>query len=463
MAPYRRINHILTSKPVGQVLEVKGWLRTKRETKDLSFLEVNDGSCLANLQVLAEPALDNYETAIQKLSTGCSLRVVGRLVQSPAKGQDVELLATEVSVYGWAPAESYPLQKKRHSFEFLREIAHLRPRTNSLGAVARVRSALSFAVHRFFQERDFFHIHTPIITTSDCEGAGEMFTVTSLDLDHPPKADDRVNFTEDFFGRRANLTVSGQLEAEIYALALGNVYTFGPTFRAENSNTSRHLAEFWMVEPEMAFCDLKQDAALAEEFLKYLIQYALNHCDKDINLFARFVDKDLLRKYYAVLEKDFATITYTEAVERLRQAERSFEFPVRWGADLQSEHERYLTDEIFKRPVVVLHYPKSIKPFYMRVNDDGKTVAAMDILFPGIGEIVGGSQREERYDVLVARMEELGLERREYEWYLDLRRYGTVPHAGFGLGFERIVQFATGMHNIREVIPFPRTPGSAAF
>lgn len=460
---HQRIAQILKTKPLGTTIEIKGWLKTKRDSKGFSFLEVNDGSCLASLQVIADQDLANYETEIHTLTTGCSLRVVGDLTESPAKGQEVELKAQEIEIYGLADPESYPLQKKRHSFEFLREIAHLRPRTNSLGAVARVRSALSFATHKFFQDRGFFHIHTPIITTSDCEGAGEMFTVTSLDLNNPPKSNNRINFDEDFFGRQASLTVSGQLEAEIYALALGDVYTFGPTFRAENSNTSRHLAEFWMIEPEMAFCDLTRDIDVAEEYLKYLVQYGLDHCKDDINLFAKFVDKELMSKFENVLKKDFARISYTEAVDRLIQSGRKFEFPVDWGTDLQSEHERYLTEEVFKQPVVVTDYPKTIKPFYMRANDDGKTVAAMDILFPSIGEIVGGSQREERYDILLDRINETGLNKDDYEWYLDLRRYGSVPHAGFGVGFERIIQFITGMHNIREVIPFPRTPGSAVF
>ena len=389
--------------------------------------------------------------------------ISGELLPSPAKGQDVELRADRVEVLGWADPETYPLQKKRHSFEFLRSIAHLRPRTNSLGAVARVRSRLSHAIHTFFQERGFFHIHTPIITMSDCEGAGEMFSVTSLDLENLPKHDGKVDFRQDFFGRPANLTVSGQLEAEVYALALGNVYTFGPTFRAENSNTSRHLAEFWMVEPEMAFCDLQRDIDLAEEFLKYLVRFALEHCREDLDLFARFIDKTLYDRLEGVLAHDFIRITYSEAITRLEDANRSFEYPIQWGTDLQSEHERYLCEDVFQQPIVVTDYPAAIKPFYMRINDDNKTVAAMDILFPGIGEIIGGSQREERPDLLVSRMDAMGIPRADYEWYLDLRRYGSVPHAGFGLGFERFIQFVTGMHNIREVIPFPRTPGNAAF
>ncbi|MHB1013833.1 MAG: asparagine--tRNA ligase [Desulfurivibrionaceae bacterium] len=462
MSQYLRIAQILTEKPIGQTVEIKGWIRTRRDSKGFSFLEVNDGSCVANLQVIAEESLPRYEEDILRLTTGCSVRISGLLAASPAKGQMVELKAAEVEVYGWADPETYPLQKKRHSFEFLREIGHLRPRTNSLGSVARVRSALSFAVHRFFQEQGFQYIHTPIITTSDCEGAGEMFTVTTLDLNNVPRKDGRPDFSQDFFGRQANLTVSGQLEAEIYCLALGNVYTFGPTFRAENSNTSRHLAEFWMVEPEMAFCDLSQDMQMAEAFIKYLVRYVLDHCPEEIELFNNFVDKGLKARLGAVLDQDFARITYTEAIELLTTCTKEFNFPVAWGADLQSEHERYLCEEVFKRPLIVSDYPKSIKPFYMRVNDDNTTVAAMDILVPGIGEIIGGSQREERYDRLASRIAEMGLNLPDYAWYLDLRRYGTVPHAGFGLGFERLIQFVSGMANIREVIPFPRTPGSAS-
>ena len=459
-----RIAGLLAAKPLDTVVEICGWVRTRRDAKGgFSFLEINDGSCVANLQVIADQTLTNYHSEVTRLATGCAVKVTGKLVASPAKGQEVELAAATLEVTGWADPEHYPLQKKRHSFEFLRTISHLRPRTNSLGAVARLRSALSFAVHQFFNERGFFLVHTPIITTSDCEGAGEMFTVTSLDLNHLPRtADGRIDMARDFFGRQASLTVSGQLEAEVYALALGQVYTFGPTFRAENSNTSRHLAEFWMIEPEMAFCDLAGDIDVAEALLKHLIRHVVEHCSEDFDLFCRFVDQSLEARLQAVLARPFPRITYTEAVERLEKSGRSFEFPVAWGTDLQSEHERFLTEQIFAGPVVVTDYPLAIKPFYMRANDDGKTVAAMDILLPGIGEIVGGSQREERYDRLTARMEALGLDREEYGWYLDLRRYGSAPHSGFGLGFERIIQFVTGMANIREVIPFPRTPGAAA-
>lgn len=448
----RRIRSLLTEQPVGEKITIVGWVRTKRDTGSFSFIEINDGSCLANLQLIADDKLDNYTQVVKNLSTGCSIEVVGELKESPAKGQKIELHASQVSLIGSADPETYPLQKKRHSFEFLRDLTHLRPRTNALGAVARVRSRLSYGVHQFFQERGFLQVHTPIITTSDCEGAGEMFQVAG---------GMGRGSTEHFFGRQAGLTVSGQLQAEVYALALGDVYTFGPTFRAENSNTSRHLAEFWMVEPEMAFCDLSGNMAIAQELFKYLLRDVLEQCSEDIQLFDKFIEKGLLEKLHGVLEKEFIHITYTEAVERLVGADRKFEYPVEWGKDLQSEHEKYLTEEVFDAPVIVTDYPASIKPFYMRVNDDEKTVAAMDVLVPGIGEIIGGSQREERYDVLLSRMTQGGIDTVEHAWYLDLRKYGSVPHSGFGLGFERLVQFVTGMANIREVIPFPRTPGSA--
>ena len=463
MARYLRINELYREKPLGEQIEVKGWLKTRRDAKGFSFLELNDGSAPANLQIIADQDLANYQSEISRLTTGCSLRALGTLAASPAKGQEFELQADEIEIYGWADPDTYPLQKKRHSFEFLRTIAHLRPRTNSLAAVARIRSALAFAVHEFFQQRGFFQLHTPIITTSDCEGAGEMFTVTTLELDKLGAKPAAELFADDFFGRRANLTVSGQLEAEVYALALGRVYTFGPTFRAENSNTSRHLAEFWMIEPEMAFCDLAEDIDTAEALLKHLVRHAMEKCAADLELFARFVDQELPKRLTGVLEGDFVRLSYTEAVELLEKSGHPFSYPVHWGADLQSEHERFLAEQEFKRPVVVTDYPRAIKPFYMRLNDDGRTVAAMDILFPTIGEVVGGSQREERYDLLAGRMQEAGLNMAEYGWYLDLRRYGSVPHAGFGLGFERIVQFVTGMANIRDVIPFPRTPGAASF
>lgn len=446
-----RVRELLKNKPVGEFVTVEGWVRTRRDTGEFSFIEVNDGSCLSNIQIIANEDLENY-TNIKQLTTGCSVRIKGQLTDSPAKGQEVEILADEVIVVGLADPETYPLQKKRHSFEFLRELSHLRPRTNALGAVSRVRSRLSYGIHQFFQEKGFFQVHTPIITTSDCEGAGEMFQVT---------APNDKGKEEHFFGRMAGLTVSGQLQAEVYALSLGDVYTFGPTFRAENSNTSRHLAEFWMIEPEMPFCDLKGNMQIAEAMLKYVFQDAMDNCVEDLNLFDKFIEKGVLDKLRGIVDKKFGHITYTEAIDILLKADKKFEFPVEWGTDLQSEHERFLTEEVFKCPLVVTDYPAKIKPFYMRVNDDEKTVAAMDILVPGIGEIVGGSQREERYEVLESRMLEAGIDVEEYSWYLDLRRYGTVPHSGFGLGFERLVQFVTGMKNIREVIPFPRTPGSA--
>ena len=446
-----RIKKLLQQKPGEKAVVVRGWVRTRRDTGSFSFLEINDGSCLSNLQVIADASLENYAEEIAKLGAGCSVEITGVLQESPAKGQNVELQAASVSVIGWADPEKYPLQKKRHSLEFLRSISHLRPRTNALGAVTRIRARLTVAVNRFFEERDFIQVHTPIITTSDCEGAGEMFQVsaTGEKKDAP------------FFGSSAGLTVSGQLQAEVYAMALGQVYTFGPTFRAENSNTSRHLAEFWMIEPEMAFCDLAGDMELATDLLKFVLQDVLDNCAEDLTLCNKFIEKGLLQKLENVVKKDFVHLSYTAAVEELQQAKEKFEYPVEWGTDLQSEHERYLTEKVYKCPVIVTDYPASIKPFYMRLNDGGKTVAAMDILVPGIGEIVGGSQREERLEILVKRMIESGIDTTEYDWYLDLRRYGTVPHAGFGLGFERLVQFATGMSNIREVIPFPRTPGFA--
>jgi len=455
------IKHILKEKPLNQIVEVKGWVRTRRDTKGLSFIELNDGSSLKNLQVICEQEMEEFDSLVRKITTGCAAVFKGCLTESPAKGQDVELRAEKLEVLGWAPAESYPLQKKRHSLEFLREIAHLRPRTNSIGAITRIRSSLSMSVVNFFHDHDFCQIHTPIITTSDCEGAGEMFTVTTLAPEVMTGGPDK--FAADFFGQRAGLTVSGQLEAEAYALALGRVYTFGPTFRAENSNTSRHLAEFWMVEPEMAFCDLEADIDLAEQFLKHLVSHVQKNCREDLELFERFVDRELPKRLAGVLEQDFARTTYSEAVELLEKSGRKFEFPVGWGIDLQSEHERYLTEEVFKRPLVVTDYPAAIKPFYMRDNDDDRTVAAMDILFPGTGEIIGGSQREDRYEVLERKMVAAGIDLEAYRWYLDLRLYGSAPHAGFGMGFERFVQFVTGMSNIRDVIPFPRTPGHAVF
>ena len=457
MGPTRVVD-ILRDQPVGRPVAISGWLRTRRDSGGLSFLEVNDGSCLASLQVIADTTLANYDGEIRKLATGAALRIQGQLVASPASGQAVEVQASAITVLGPADPATYPLQKKRHSFEFLRSITHLRSRTNALGAVARVRSALSFAVHRFFHEQGFLQVHTPVITTSDCEGAGEMFTVTALE---PAALQGTEPFAADFFGRRAGLTVSGQLQAEIFALSHGRVYTFGPTFRAENSNTSRHLAEFWMVEPEMAFCDLAGDMQVAEGFIRFLVETALEECSEDLELFDRFVSKGLIDRLVQVRDRPFVRLTYTEAVAELERSGRDFAFPVRWGLDLQAEHERFLAEEAARAPVIVTNYPIGIKPFYMRVDDDGRTVAAMDILVAGIGELVGGSQREERLEVLSTRMTAAGLDLEQYFWYLDLRRYGSAPHAGFGLGFERLVQFVTGMQNIRDVIPFPRTPGSA--
>ncbi|MCI5143998.1 MAG: asparagine--tRNA ligase [Candidatus Electrothrix sp. AR3] len=452
------VKELLSSKPNDQYVEVQGWVRTCRDSGNLCFIEISDGSCLAGIQIIAEADLDNYALEIRPLSTGTAVQINGILVASPAKGQAVEVRAERVILIGLADPTSYPLQKKRHSFEFLRTISHLRPRTNALGAVARIRSELNFAIHRFFREQGFFQVHTPIITTSDCEGAGEMFTVTALS---DQEIQQGASFAQDFFARKAGLTVSGQLQAEIYALSHGRVYTFGPTFRAEKSNTSRHLAEFWMLEPEMAFCDLACDMEVAEALIQELINTVLKNCADDLDLFNRFVSKGLLQKLENVGQHAFARMTYTEAINELEKVQQKFEFPVVWGTDLQAEHERFLCEKIAGRPVIVTHYPKTIKPFYMRLNNDGKTVAAMDILVPGIGELAGGSQREERLDVLIERMTETGLAPEEYTWYLDLRRYGSVPHAGFGLGFERLIQFVTGMANIREVIPFPRTPGNA--
>ena len=451
-----RIKEIFQTGQPDQSVTVQGWVRTKRELKEFTFLEVNDGSSLANLQVILEPTLPDYENVLKLISTGAAIAVSGNLVPSPGKGQNIELKAAEITLYGDCPAD-YPLQKKRHSFEFLRTIAHLRARTNTLGAVMRVRNACATAIHTFFQEKGFIWVHTPIITANDCEGAGELFTVTSLDLKKP------ANFAEDFFGKRAYLTVSGQLQAEVMAMALSNVYTFGPTFRAENSNTSRHLAEFWMVEPEMAFCDLEGDQDLAEAFLKYIFKFVLENCPEDLQFFNERIDKTVLSTAENIVNSEFGRITYSEAIELLEKADRQFEFPVEWGVDLQSEHERYLAEELFKKPVIVTNYPKTIKAFYMRLDDNNKTVSAMDILAPKIGEIIGGSQREERLDILRQRMQEQGMNPDDLWWYLDLRRYGSVPHAGFGLGFERLVQFMTGMTNIRDVIPFPRTPLSADF
>ena len=457
-----RIKDLLNRDQAGGEVLVQGWVKTRRSSGAVSFVQVNDGSTLKDLQIVADEGLPGYEI-VESLTTGCSVSILGTLVESPGKGQKYEIQATSIELVGPSDPETYPLQKKRHTPEFLREIAHLRPRTNTFGAMARLRNATSFAIHSFFQERGFQYIQTPIITASDAEGAGSMFRVTTLDLSNLPMKGGAIDNEEDFFGKPAFLTVSGQLEAEIFAQALCDVYTFGPTFRAENSNTSRHLAEFWMVEPEVAFCDLDGLADLAEDFLKYIFAYMLNHCPEDLAFFNQWYDDTAVSTLEAIVNSSFERLQYTEAVELLKNCGENFEFPVEWGLDLQSEHERYLTETKIGRPVIVTDYPKEIKPFYMRLNDDGKTVRALDTLMPRIGEIIGGSQREERRDVLLARLRESGLSESEYSWYLDLRSYGTVPHAGFGLGFERTVQFITGVPNIRDVIPFPRTPKSAEF
>ncbi len=460
-SPTRVKDALHSSGPLDEIL-VEGWVRTRRDSKTFSFIELNDGSSLKSLQVIAQDALPNY-AEVQKLQTGASVSVLGKLVPSQGKGQAWEVLASEVRIVGGAD-DSYPLQKKGHTPEFLREISHLRPRSNLFGSVFRVRSRLAFAIHQFFQDRGFVYIHTPIITGSDCEGAGELFRVTQLDLNSPPRTKEgAIDYAQDFFARSTYLTVSGQLEAEAFACALKNVYTFGPTFRAENSNTSRHANEFWMIEPEMAFCDLTGDMDLAEALVKYLIADIRKTCPDEVELFGKFVDKELIARLDFVLERPFQRISYTDAVDLLLKSGQKFEFPVAYGTNLQSEHERWLTEKHFKCPVTVFNYPKEIKPFYMRLNDDNETVTAMDVLVPGIGEIVGGSQREERLDVLEANMRRHKLDPADYSWYLDLRRYGTVPHAGFGLGFERMLMFVTGVSNIRDVIPFARTPGSAEF
>lgn len=468
---------------VGKQVLLQGWVRTRRDSKGgFSFLELNDGSSQGNVQVIAEASLPNYESEVKKLHTGCSVSIEGLVRQSPAKGQATEVQATKITVHGWADADNYPIQKKGATFEFLRTISHLRPRTNTFGAIARVRNCVCKSIHDFFQEQGFLYIHTPIITASDCEGAGELFKVTTLDLQKlscglatgpdasaKPQAEAAgpgtkgIDFNHDFFHKPAFLTVSGQLQAEIFACALGKVYTFGPTFRAENSNTPRHLAEFWMIEPEMAFYDLNDNMTLAEAFIKRIIKDALDRCGEDMKFFAERIDKETLTRLEAIQKSDFLRVSYTEAIDALLKSGQTFEFPVKWGMDLQTEHERFLTEKHFQKPTILFDYPRAIKPFYMRVNDDGKTVRAMDVLVPGVGEIIGGSQREERFDVLESNMKEKGLHLDAYQWYLDLRRYGTVAHSGFGLGLERTLLFLTGMANIRDVIPFPRTPGSAEF
>ena len=459
----QRIAEILKSGVVGSDITVKGWVRTKRGNKNVAFIALNDGSCVANIQIVVDLASFDEEK-LKLVTTGACLRVDGKLVESPASGQGVEIQAADIEIYGTADPETYPLQKKGHSLEFLRDIAYLRPRTNTFGAVLRIRHAMAYAIHKYFNDNGFYYLHTPLITGSDCEGAGAMFNVTTLDIANPPRTEDgKVDYSQDFFGKPCNLTVSGQLEGELGALSLGRIYTFGPTFRAENSNTPRHLAEFWMIEPEMAFYELEDNMELAEDFLKYLIRYALENCREDLEFMNKMWDKELIERLEFVLANDFVRLDYTEGIEILKASGRKFEFPCDWGCDLQSEHERYLVEEHFKRPVILVNYPKEIKAFYMKQNEDGKTVRAMDVLFPKIGEIIGGSEREADYGKLSARVKELGMNEADIWWYLDTRRWGSAPHSGFGLGFERLLLFVTGMGNIRDVIPFPRTPNNAEF
>ena len=459
----QRIAEILKSGVVGSDITVKGWVRTKRGNKNVAFIALNDGSCVANIQIVVDLASFDEEK-LKLVTTGACLRVDGKLVESPASGQGVEVQAADIEIYGTADPETYPLQKKGHSLEFLRDIAYLRPRTNTFGAVLRIRHAMAYAIHKYFNDNGFYYLHTPLITGSDCEGAGAMFNVTTLDIANPPRTEDgKVDYSQDFFGKPCNLTVSGQLEGELGALSLGRIYTFGPTFRAENSNTPRHLAEFWMIEPEMAFYELEDNMELAEDFLKYLIRYALENCREDLEFMNKMWDKDLIERLEFVLANDFVRLDYTEGINILKASGRKFEFPCDWGCDLQSEHERYLVEEHFKRPVILINYPKEIKAFYMKQNEDGKTVRAMDVLFPKIGEIIGGSEREADYGKLSARVKELGMNEADIWWYLDTRRWGSAPHSGFGLGFERLLLFVTGMGNIRDVIPFPRTPNNAEF
>jgi asparaginyl-tRNA synthetase len=447
---------------IGKEICVKGWVKTKRGNKHVAFIALNDGSTIKNIQVVAD--VEKFsEDVLKKVTTGACLRVNGLLVESMGKGQSVEIQANEIEVYGEADVDTYPLQKKGHSLEFLREIAHLRPRTNTFSAVFRVRHAMAYAIHKYFNDRGFFYWHSPLITASDCEGAGEMFQVTTLDLDNLPRVEGKIDYSQDFFGRHTSLTVSGQLEGELGAMSLGKIYTFGPTFRAENSNTPRHLSEFWMIEPEMAFFEIEDNMDLAEDFIKYLVKYALENCQDDLEFLQSMYDKELLERLRFVVDNKFVRLTYTEAIEILSQAKQKFEFPIHWGVDLQSEHERYLVEKHFKSPVILTDYPKEIKAFYMKQNEDGKTVRGMDVLFPLIGEIIGGSQREENMDKLLARMAEVGIEAKDMDWYLDTRRFGSAPHSGFGLGFERLLLFVTGMSNIRDVIPFPRYPKNANY
>jgi len=456
-----RIVSILKATNVGANLTVKGWVRSIRVGKDIAFISLNDGSSVTGLQIIIESVMPGF-SEVCRLGTGSAIAVEGTLIESPAAGQSVELQAKKVTIYGGVD-ENYPLQKKHHSFEFLRSIAHLRPRANTFGAVFRTRSALSFATHRFFRERGFVYVHTPIITANDCEGAGEQFKVTTIDVSNPPMLDGKIDFKNDFFGQATGLTVSGQLEGELLAMGLSSVYTFGPTFRAENSNTSRHAAEFWMIEPEIAFADLADDADLAEDFIRYLCNFALEECADDMTFFDKQIERGVIERIRNIADSDFVRMDYTEAIDRLEKSPVSFQYPVSWGLDLQTEHERYLTEKIVGGPMFVLNYPKDIKAFYMRQNDDGRTVAAMDLLVPKVGEIIGGSQREERLDFLEKRMEEMNISKQGLSWYLDSRRWGTCPHAGFGLGFERLLMHITGMENIRDVIPFPRTPQHAEF
>jgi asparaginyl-tRNA synthetase len=447
---------------IGKEICVKGWVKTKRGNKHVAFIALNDGSTIKNIQVVAD--VEKFsEDVLKKVTTGACLRVNGLLVESMGKGQSVEIQANEIEVYGEADVETYPLQKKGHSLEFLREIAHLRPRTNTFSAVFRVRHAMAYAIHKYFNDRGFFYWHSPLITASDCEGAGEMFQVTTLDLDNLPRVEGKIDYSQDFFGRHTSLTVSGQLEGELGAMSLGKIYTFGPTFRAENSNTPRHLSEFWMIEPEMAFYEIEDNMDLAEDFIQYLVKYALENCQDDLEFLQSMYDKELLERLRFVVDNKFVRLTYTEAIEILSQAKQKFEFPIHWGVDLQSEHERYLVEKHFKSPVILTDYPKEIKAFYMKQNEDGKTVRGMDVLFPLIGEIIGGSQREESMEKLLARMAEVGIEAKDMDWYLDTRRFGSAPHSGFGLGFERLLLFVTGMSNIRDVIPFPRYPKNANY
>jgi asparaginyl-tRNA synthetase len=458
-----KIKNLLSNPVLGSDVLVKGWVRTKRGNKNIIFIALNDGSTINNIQIVVE-ASSFDENLLKEISTGACIAVNGKLIESQGQGQNLEISAAGIELYGKSDAETYPLQKKGHSMEFLRENAHLRFRTNTFGAVFRIRHAMAFAIHKYFNDKGFVYLHTPIITGSDAEGAGEMFQVTTMDLKNMPRNDDgSINYSSDFFGKQTNLTVSGQLEGELGALSLGDIYTFGPTFRAENSNTPRHLAEFWMIEPEMAFYDLNDNMDLAEDFVKYIIRYALDNCREDLEFLNNMIDKALLERLKFVVDNEFVRITYTEAVSILTSSTKKWDYPVGWGRDLQAEHERYLVEEHFKRPVILTDYPKEIKAFYMKQNDDGKTVRAMDVLFPGIGEIIGGSQREEQYDRLLSRIKELKLREEDFWWYLDTRRFGSAPHSGFGLGFERLILFVTGMSNIRDVIPFPRTPKNAEF